>query len=123
MNTILVVEEEAQLQDLFRDILEALGLQAEAAANGLQGLDKLRKGCFDGLLVDLEMPCMDGQQFRQEVETIDAELARRCIFVISDLAGEEKRTLLEETGASMLPKPFRLEELEQRLSHALGVHR
>lgn len=123
MNTILVVEEEAQVRELFRDILETLGLQAEAAASGLQGLDKLRNGQFDGLLVDLGMPCMDGPQFRQEVETIDAELARRCIFVISDLAGQERRAFLEATGAPMLAKPFRLEEFQEQLSHMLGAHR
>lgn len=60
MSVILVVDDSPQMAGLIQDIVEMAGYEAEVAYSGLDGLDKVREGMPDLILVDLMMPEMDG---------------------------------------------------------------
>ncbi|MBL8473177.1 MAG: PAS domain-containing protein [Rhodocyclaceae bacterium] len=57
---ILVCEDNAFNQDVARDLLEHVGLVAEVAANGADALAMLERGSYDLVLMDMQMPLMDG---------------------------------------------------------------
>ena len=84
---ILIIDD----QQVFRKKLELsttnLGYQAESAANGQAGLEKLRSGQFDLLLLDIMMPGMDGFEVMQLMKE-DSRLREIPIVVISALDGE-----------------------------------
>lgn len=57
---VLVVEDDASLAGLLRDYLEASGFAAELRADGASGLERLRAGGCDLVLLDLMLPGLDG---------------------------------------------------------------
>lgn len=61
--TILVVEDEDLLRAGLCDTLEAAGFAYEAAADGLEGLERLKTATPDLIISDISMPNMDGRAF------------------------------------------------------------
>lgn len=57
---ILLVEDKLVNQKVATLILKKMGCQTEIAANGLEGLDKAKKNKYDAILMDIQMPVMDG---------------------------------------------------------------
>jgi CheY-like chemotaxis protein len=66
--TVLIVEDDLDLQDFLRDVLGDQGYSVTMAANGLEALAALSRGPRPNvILLDLMMPLMDGWQFLAEV--------------------------------------------------------
>lgn len=63
--SVLVVDDDALIRDVLSDILEDRGFSVETASNGAEALKKLRGIRPDVILLDLNMPVMDGREFRQ----------------------------------------------------------
>lgn len=107
---ILVVEDSAFTRESLRALLEGEGYRVICAANGREALDQLHDAespCV--ILLDLDMPVMDGWQFRRE-QCRDPALARIAVILIS---GEDN---LEQIAASLgvagyLPKPLEVGNL------------
>ena len=117
---VLVVDDEQELADVMRDMLESQGYEvfcAESAAVALQMLDEM--SC-DLVLSDLRMPVMDGPALWRELSQRHPELARRVVFVTGDTLSPGARDFLEETGCDFLEKPFTQAELMDKVKAALG---
>ena len=66
---ILVVEDDAELREMMAELLRCEGFEPACACNGLEALDRLKRGFRPHvILLDLMMPVMDGWQFRREQE-------------------------------------------------------
>jgi DNA-binding response OmpR family regulator len=57
---ILIIDDQATIVLFLRDRLEKLGFEVETASNGLEGMEIFRTVTINGILLDLEMPVMDG---------------------------------------------------------------
>jgi len=64
---ILIVDDSSTVRRYYRGVLEKAGCQVEEAVSGSEGLEKLYMEEFDLLLVDVNMPKMDGYSFLKEV--------------------------------------------------------
>lgn len=61
---VVIVDDDAESREVLREIVAELGFRVVVAANGREGLNQLRDaGCNSVVLLDLEMPVMDGWQF------------------------------------------------------------
>ncbi len=60
MSKILVAEDNLPNRELIREILEACGYEVIEASDGRQALDKLEEGLPDLVLLDIQMPVLDG---------------------------------------------------------------
>ncbi len=60
MSRILIVEDDEDIAELERDYLEANGLEADIASDGLSGLSKALSGSFDAMILDVMLPGMNG---------------------------------------------------------------
>lgn len=67
MKKILLVDDEAEIRDVFKEILSDEGYSVIAVENGIKGLEFLEKESFDLILVDKKMPGIDGLDFIREV--------------------------------------------------------
>jgi DNA-binding response OmpR family regulator len=67
MPVILVVDDNPQMAQLIQEMVELAGFETEVAFSGLDGLDKVREGMPDLILVDVMMPKMDGWQVYQKL--------------------------------------------------------
>lgn len=97
MNKILIIEDEAVLQDVFKMVLERGGYNVETASNGLVGLKQLKSFQPDLVLLDIFMPVMDGREFLRNIDLSDYPNTR--IIVYSNLSDQQTETELRELGA------------------------
>lgn len=97
MSKILIVEDEAVLQDVFRMVLERGGYEVETANNGLDGIQHLKSFQPDLVLLDIFMPVMDGREFLRNVDLSDYPNTK--VIVYSNLSDQQTETELRELGA------------------------
>ena len=65
MKTVLVVEDHADLREMLAILLESEGFQVETASNGAEALVSMQHARPSVILLDLMMPVMSGDEFRQ----------------------------------------------------------
>jgi CheY-like chemotaxis protein len=112
---ILLAEDNPVNQKVGLHLLGRLGYRADTAVNGLEVLESLRRQVYDVVLMDLNMPDMDGltttRQIRQTWKTSPQIVA----MTASDY--EADRLACQKAGMrDYICKPFRLEELMRILS-------
>ena len=110
---ILVVDDGITMRMFYRAILEAAGFEVEEAVNGVEGVERAMTGSFDLLVVDINMPKMDGYQVIRTVRE-DAALWRVPIITISTEDKEKDALKAYAAGANFyLTKPVRPKDLEE----------
>ena len=111
---ILLAEDNAINQKLALKILEKLGYTADVACNGLEVLEAFERQYYDLILMDVQMPEMDGYDASREIlSKFEGKTRRPHIFAITAnaLAGEREKCL--EAGMDdYLSKPFRIEDVK-----------
>lgn len=116
---ILLVEDNEINQQVAQEILEGAGLRVSIAENGQEALDKVKAQEFDAVLMDIQMPVMDGYTATQEIRkweqqaTSDQEPATR-LPIIAMTASAMTQDREEATAAGMddhVSKPIDIDEL------------
>ena len=106
---VLVVDDDEQLRYVLRETMTEDGYEVEAASNGQEALTIIERWQPDLILLDLMMPVMDGETFRQEQQRLG--LAERVPVIVLS-AAREMRSIAERVGAAAsVPKPFDLDDL------------
>ena len=110
MHTVLVVEDEADVREFERTLLESAGFDVRTACNGAEGLRCARERPPAVVLLDLMMPVMDGLTFLRERQR--DPFIRRVPVVCVTAGGREMVAHALRLGASRcLQKPTDLDEL------------
>jgi signal transduction histidine kinase len=117
---VLVIEDEPALATAVAEGLSDAGFLVTRAADGEEGLARLRERTFDVIVCDLRMPRLDGPAFYRAIAANSPSLARRVIFVTGDVAGTDAERFLEDSGCRWLPKPFRLADLLRAAREVMG---
>jgi two-component system NtrC family sensor kinase len=117
---VLVIEDEPALATPVAGGGTDSGFVVTRAADGEEGLARLRERTFDVIVCDLRMPRLDGPAFYRAIAASSPALARRVIFVTGDVAGTDAERFLEESGCRWLPKPFRLADLLRAARDVMG---
>jgi two-component system chemotaxis response regulator CheY len=114
MKHVLVVDDAATVRMYHRGILEFAGYMVEEALNGIEALEKALETPFDLLLVDINMPRLDGFGFLKELRRQPIPQPPAIMVSTEAAAGDEKSAY--RAGASCyLLKPVRPAQL---LAHA-----
>ena len=116
---VLIVEDNLLNQKLASTLLIAEGFEVESAANGRLALEKLNQVPFDIVLMDIQMPVMDGYQATRELRN-NLNLGVPVIAMTANaLAGERERCI--EAGMNeYITKPFKTQELLEMISVLMG---
>jgi PAS domain S-box-containing protein len=116
---ILLAEDNAVNQKLALHLLERIGYRADVAANGLEVLEALQRQPYDVILMDVQMPEMDGLEttryIRRELE-MDAPL--RIIAMTAGATKEDREECLAAGMDDYISKPIRVEELVDALTES-----
>ena len=111
--SILVVEDEENLQDALKLNLELEGYEVSTASDGAQALKKVNEEYFDLMILDIMLPEIDGISV---CETIRLKNTQLPILMLSARTSSADRILGLKKGADdYLTKPFNLEELLLRI--------
>jgi two-component system NtrC family sensor kinase len=116
---LLVVDDEADLAALMRDMLESAGYDVATAESGAIALELLDEARFDAIVSDLRMPDMDGAGLWREVSARHPELAARMLFVTGDTLSPDARQFLKTSKGLSLDKPFSKADLLGRVAALL----
>jgi len=109
---ILLTEDNATNQKLALRILGRLGYHADVAANGLQALQALERGVYDVVLMDVQMPEMDGlEATRQLRKRLPEERQPRVIAMTANAMQGDREMCLAAGMDDYVSKPIRIEDL------------
>jgi len=109
---VLVIDDASLVRRYYRDALEQAGYEVEEALNGLEALEKLLTAPADLLIVDVNMPQMDGFTFLKILRRQEALTASIPAVVISTEAKPEDQQAARIAGANFyLVKPLAAEQL------------
>ena len=119
---ILLAEDNAINQKLALRILQRLGYSADLAVNGLEAIDALRRQTYDVVLMDIQMPEMDGLEATQVIrQELPPDRQPRIIAVTANVMKEDRDACLAAGMDDYLGKPFTVEELVGALSKSQAL--
>ena len=119
--SVLVVEDNAINQRLVQRMLEKLGCKVALAGDGSQGVEAFRAGKFDIVLMDCQMPVLDGFGATAKIREAEASGTTRVpiIAVTANALQGDRERCLEAGMDDYLPKPVRLDDLREKLAQWL----
>jgi PAS domain S-box-containing protein len=116
---ILVAEDNAVNQQVAQLVLKKLGYRADVAADGREALEALERQRYDVVLMDVQMPEMDGLEATRRIHQRWAEGSRpRIIAVTANATREDRDACLAAGMDDYISKPIRQEELAAALAHS-----
>ena len=116
---VLVVDDEVEILEAMRNLLDSLGYQSIVASNGAEALDKFKRFNPEAVLMDVNMPEMDGVSCAEQI--IELHPDAKIIFI----SGYEMEWLddlndrIKEYAESYLIKPVEAAELSTCLARIL----
>lgn len=115
---VLVVEDNEINQLVACDMLELFGIRVDTASNGLEGVEKAAANGYDLILMDVQMPIMDGLAAARKIREFNQNIP---IVALSGAVYDEDKAAAYEAGMNAhLAKPIDLDALEALLKQLLG---
>ena len=119
---VLVVDDSSLVRLYYRSALEKAGFEVEQAINGIEAMEKVLWESFDLVIVDVNMPRMDGFTFLRSLRTCEAGVATLPALMISTEAGIQDVGEGRAAGANFyLVKPVAEAELVRHVGVLTGV--
>jgi signal transduction histidine kinase/ActR/RegA family two-component response regulator len=119
---ILVVDDNEINQVVACKFLQKLGCQVEVARNGREAVDSIARATYDAVLMDCEMPEMNGYEATQEIRRQEHTTTRHLpIIALTGHASSEDEQKCRQAGMDdVVTKPMTLPTLRAKLEHLLA---
>ena len=115
---ILVAEDSRTNQKLAARLLERQGHDVTLVNNGKEAVEAIRRGLFDLVLMDVDMPVMDGLAAARAIRTYESRRGTR-LPIVAVTTRNNRQDCLEAGMDGHLNKPLRLDVLNRALSSVL----
>jgi len=118
---ILLVEDNLVNQEVARHMLERLGLEVDTADNGKEAVERVKDNAYDLVLMDIQMPVLDGINATAEIRGLEKPLGRRspiAALTANAMTGDREQFLAADMD-DYLSKPFKQTELSALLGRWL----
>lgn len=119
---VLVAEDNAVNQAVAQGLLESIGVESKVVSNGQEAVDAFMTGRYDAILMDCQMPLLDGYQATEEIRRIESRRHRDPIRVVAVtanvLAGDMEKCIASGMD-DYLRKPYSGEQLHAALAKVL----
>ena len=116
---VLVLEDEPTVARLIADVLEDEGLRVDVLLDSREALDRTAREDYVLVICDMKMPELDGEHLYQALALAQNPLRERFLFVTGDVLAAHTREFLERNHLPHVAKPFRVEELTEKIRSAL----
>jgi diguanylate cyclase (GGDEF)-like protein len=110
---VLVVEDHPINQQVVQSQLEQMGLTVSLAENGAEGVEQIRNGQYELVLMDIQMPVMDGYEAARAIRTFNTEIP--IIALTAAALVEDREKALQAGMNDHLGKPFSAQQLFDHL--------
>ena len=110
---LLIIEDEQALADMVAQHLRTAGYEIDVCYDGDSGLEAATTESYDLIILDLNLPKMDGMELLKELRTHDGETG---VLILSARSGISDKVEGLDAGANdFLSKPFHMQELDARI--------
>lgn len=118
---LLVIEDERSVMDFVRMALERSGYACVTANSAAEGIKLLQNTAISGVISDMRTPGgASGADLYEWIVSHRPELKNRLLFITGDTVNEDTMHALVRTGAPYLEKPFRVQQLVDRVEAMFG---
>jgi len=115
---ILVADDDEDIREILQDSLGSYGYVVETAASGREALQKLEQRTYDGMLLDILMPDMDGLEVLREVRQRFPSLP---VVMMTAIAREAAAQAVEAGAQAYVLKPFDAAQLKRIVERWFGL--
>jgi hypothetical protein len=112
---VLLVEDHPVNRTLALELLDKLGQRVEVAENGRQAVDLMSAHEYDVVLMDVQMPVLDGIAATREIRNLALPVQPRIVALTANAYSRDRELCLAAGMDDFLSKPFRLQELRDKL--------
>jgi two-component system sensor histidine kinase/response regulator len=115
---VLLVDDREMNLKIGKALLGKFGCDVETALNGEDAIESVKTGQFDVVLMDIQMPVMDGYEAARRIRNWEAENQVPGVVIYAATANERKDDIRETIDAGMddyIEKPIRVNELRSKL--------
>lgn len=117
---ILLVEDNLMNREIAQDILEEIGFVVDFAENGAIAVEKVQQQPYDIILMDVQMPVMDGYEATRQIKALGGDIAKIPIIAMTANAFVEDQKKAFEAGMSgHISKPIKIEKIVSTISQLL----
>ncbi len=116
MKTCLIVDDSRVIRMVARKILEELGFSVSEAEDGAQALDMCKRAIPDGVLVDWQMPVMDGIEFLTELRRLPGGRDTAVILCTTENTVEHIKQAIAAGADEYIMKPFDSDIIHSKFS-------
>jgi len=113
---ILLVEDNTVNQMLTLGMLNKLGAPADLAIDGVEALELVRAGHYDLILMDMQMPRMDGITATRAIRSMQGLRQPRIVALTANAMESDRDACLTAGMDDFLSKPFKVAELQEKLN-------
>jgi len=108
--TILIVEDDHDLSEIYKEILELDGFDIQIAINGLEGVEKFKEKKPSLVIMDADMPVLDGYKAFKQIREIDNNAQ---VIIVTGFADNEPRSFeaIKQGLLKIISKPIGVNEL------------
>ena len=103
---ILVIDDDAKILVLEKTILVQGGFAVETASDGIEGLEKLRAGGYDGIVLDVIMPRMDGYETAKQIKKLKEHKTTPIVMVTASTERSAMTQGFRSGAVVFISKPF-----------------
>jgi CheY-like chemotaxis protein len=120
-SSILLVEDNPINQEIARSMLEKMGHRVRLANDGAEAVSAVVEGRFDVILMDVQMPVMDGLEATARIRAMDEPICRTPIIAMTANVLPQQIEAFQSAGMDdHLGKPFKLEHLAAAIERWSG---
>ena len=120
MKKVLIVDDEQDIVESLKFVLEASGFECYCAYNGEDGLNLAKEISPDLIILDVMMPKINGYKICRLLK-YDVKYKNIPILMVTARSQDEDKLIGEETGVDeYITKPFDLDEIVMKVTHYLG---
>ena len=120
---ILLAEDNAVHQQLALRLLEQMGYRADLASNGLEAIESLERQPYDVVLMDVQMPDMDGLEATRKIRMMQNLAQLRIIAMTANAMQGDREMCLAAGMDDYISKPIRVDELVDALIRSANAVR
>ena len=107
------------MAQLIADVLRDEGFEVETLLDGRDAPARISRGGFDLVVCDMKMPNLDGQTLYESLTPARRALQDKFLFVTGDVLGTKTHAFLTKHRVPHVAKPFRVEELLEKVHQVL----
>ncbi len=119
---VLLAEDNPVNREVLTEMLEVMGCQVQSVENGAQALETLAGASFDAILMDCQMPVMDGHAAAAELRVLERETDRRRAFIVAltaDATIENRERCFDSGMDAVMTKPISQARLRDLVMQAV----